>query len=371
MRNPEDQRQNLAQAILNVRSQRATSRRTLADVMRLSPTTAGFYVDQLIESGHLRESGLEQGLMGRPKRTLGTVAEAGWFAGIEFNAERVQGVRVDFSGKLSRTESQPLTEGASRAEVMTEIKNLIIALSRGGSGPLLSIGLGAPGVVDPLHGIGVEYAFMPDWQNVPVVDQLGKRFKKPVLLENNLRTIALAERWFGGAQEMADYVILGPRIGFGIAIVHQGRLMGGAHHAAGEIGHWPWPDRSNTKLHDCLSAPAIWRRLAGVTSRARIPTDLRAALAEHADTTSAAWADVVQDFAQVMTRLQLLLDTQTYFLHGPLTALEEPFCRAIEAATIHSFSPMASRQLMLIPSTLNDDAGALGAASLAMEAWRP
>ena len=43
MRNPEDQRHLIAQAVLHVRSQRATSRRELADLMRLSPTTAGQY----------------------------------------------------------------------------------------------------------------------------------------------------------------------------------------------------------------------------------------------------------------------------------------------------------------------------------------
>ena len=94
MRNPEDQRHLLSQAVLHVRSQRATSRRELADVMRLSPTTAGQYADQLIASRHLNENGVEKGPMGRPKRSLTTNADAGWFAGIEFNAERIQGVRA-------------------------------------------------------------------------------------------------------------------------------------------------------------------------------------------------------------------------------------------------------------------------------------
>ena len=48
MRSAEEVRLDLAKALLHVRSQRATSRRTLADVMKLSPTTAGSYVDQLI-----------------------------------------------------------------------------------------------------------------------------------------------------------------------------------------------------------------------------------------------------------------------------------------------------------------------------------
>lgn len=369
MRNLDEQRQSLAQAVLNVRSQRATSRRTLADVMRLSPTTAGFYVDQLIASGYLCESGLEQGLMGRPKRSLTTVAEAGWFVGIEFNAARMQGVRVDFSGRLVASELRPLAEGADTRQVMAEIKKLIVELKRDSVGPLLGIGLGAPGVVDPQRGVGVHYAFLPDWKEVPVAAQLGSRFKVPVTLENNLRAIALAERWFGGAQQLTDYLILGPRSGFGVAIVHGGSLMGGAHHAAGEVGLWPWP--KGTQLHDHLSAPVVWRRLCGATTRTRLPSDLRAALTEYADSDSEAWRGVVQDFAHVLVCLQLLLDPGACFLHGPLTALGERFCKAVCAAIGQRVHSLQGRPLVFLPSNLGDDAGALGAASLAMEAWAP
>ena len=372
MKSPEELRHDLAQAILHVRSRRATSRRTLADLMKLSPTTSGSCVDQLIGSGHLRESGLEQGRMGRPKRSLGMVAGAGWFAGIEFNAERVRAVRVDFSGQLAASVFRPLPREADNRTVMMELKNAVTALSRGAVGPLLGIGVGAPGVVDPVRGVSVEYAFLPDWKEVPVTAPMSKRFKVPVTLENNLRAIALAERWFGGAQQRADYVILGPRIGFGIAIVQGGRLMSGAHHAAGEVGLWRWPDRAGgTHLHDHLSAPAVWRRLAGVAPRARLPGDLRAALAAHAGSATQAWLDLVQDYAQVLSTLQLLLDTSAFFLHGPLTALGERFCQSVYAEIPKMTSLLHGRPFTIVSSKLGDDAGALGAASLAMETWQP
>lgn len=374
MRSPEDLRHNLAQAILHVRSQRATSRRSLADVMRLSPTTAGFYVDQLIAFGHLRESGLEQGLMGRPKRALSTEAAAGWFAGIEFNAERMQAVRVDFSGTLAASALRPLPEGAHPREVITEIKNLIAALMRGASGPLLGIGLGAPGVVDPQRGVGVDYAFFPDWKNVPLAVPLSKRFKVPVTLENNLRAIALAERWFGGGRDLNDYVILGPRSGFGIAMMQGGRLTRGAHHAAGEIGLWPWPSaggEKSKKLHHALSSPAIWRRLAGASSRMKLPVDLHRALGHFADASGAAYGEVIADYARVIGCLHLLVDTEVYFLHGPLTALGASFCDAVAGQAATLMGGLKDHPLHIVPSTLGDDAGALGAASLAMETWIP
>jgi predicted NBD/HSP70 family sugar kinase len=372
MRNPEELRRNLAQAILHIRSHRATSRRTLADVMALSPTTAGFYVDQLIGSGHVHETGLEQVGMGRPKRSLGAKAEAGWFAGVEFNAERVQAVRVDFSGRLTASQLRPLPEGVSTAVILKEVKSALTALRQDSSSPLLAIGIGAPGVVDPELGLGLDYAFVPDWQKVPLVKTLRSSFGVDVILENNLRAIAIAERWFGGGRDLDDYVIVGPRSGFGIAIVHGGRLFSGANHAAGEIGRWPWPLGTKIgELHDRLSSAAIWRRLSGASTRSKLPPNLRTALLKFADVRNKQRDSVVQDYAHVLGCLHLLLDSSAYLLHGPLTALGAKFCNEI-VDRIATVIPMLDKRLpKLLPSLLGDDAGAVGAACLVMELWEP
>lgn len=369
MRNPEDQRHLMAQAVLHVRSQRATSRRTLADAMRLSPSTAGQYVDLLIASGHLKESGLEQGAMGRPKRTLGTVAEAGWFAGIEFNAERIQGVRVDFSGEKIESRVVSLAEVVTPKAVIAEIRKLVTALAKDNGGPLLGIGVGVPGVVDPVAGIARDYSFIEGWKNVPLAKLLTDKYALPVTIENNLRAIGLAERWFGGAGELQDYGVLGPRAGFGVAVVIGGRIVSGVENAAGEVGRWPWA--AGGELHDALSSPAVWRRLAGKTKRASLPADLHSALAAFANESNETWAAIVEDYGRVIASLHLLLDTHTWFLHGPLTALGDAFCEAIIAAAGQLAPAMQSKTLRLVRSQLGDDAGALGAASLAMERWIP
>jgi predicted NBD/HSP70 family sugar kinase len=372
MRSSEEIRENLAAAVLLIRSGQAASRRTLADLMRLSPTTAGFYVDHLIRAGHLCESGLQQGKKGRPKRSLSLVARAGWFAGIEFNAGRIQIAAVDFSGQLHCSCPHPLPADATAAQVMTQIAALITSMARQTPGPLLGIGVGAPGVVDPLLGLGLEYAFLTGWKKVPISSRLATRFKVPVTLENNLRTIALAERWFGGGRQLEDYVILGPRSGFGIAIMNQGRLLRGSHHAAGEIGRWPWPPgQPGGEVHDVLTAPAVWRRLTGSSPCTAQPVDLHAALLPFLSETGPVWQQIITDYASIIGQLHLLLDAQAYFLHGPLTALGPRFCQEISDMAVRRMPALRSTPPDILPSSLGDEAGALGAASLAMEGWIP
>ena len=368
-------RETLGAAILQVRSGRATSRTALAQNLGISPSTVGLYVDRLIADKFLDESGVNQGKMGRPQRLLATCAEAGWFAGVEFNAHRIQFVAVDFSGHSVESQVVPLPRKVSAEHVLQSIVAGVKALTVNMKGPLLAVGVGVPGLVDPETGTGVHFAFIPDWKQVPVSAQLASALNVPIILQNNLRSIALAERWFGMGHSLSNYIILGPRSGFGIAMVQDGRLINGANHAAGEVGRWPWPPGapagSAQEMHHMLSAPTTWRRLANASEDEPLPENLREALANFADAEGKIWDEICTDFARVVGSVQLITDTGLFILHGPLTALGERFCESIVSAA-HALCPaLADFPLKVVPSHLGDDAGALGAASLAMEAWAP
>src|SRR5581483_10601463 len=122
---PAIQRDLLGAAVLHVRSGRAVSRSSLAAALGLAPSTVGLYVDQLIHDGYVSEAGLERSGLGRPKRTLTTAAQAGWFAGVEFNAERVQAVRVDFSGSLRARRLKKLPPHGTASGVLRTIRTLL------------------------------------------------------------------------------------------------------------------------------------------------------------------------------------------------------------------------------------------------------
>jgi hypothetical protein len=124
-------------------------------------------------------------------------------------------------------------------------------------------------------------------------------------------------------------------------------------------------------MQDLLNASVVYRRLAGLTNRGRLPLDLRAALVAYADASGEAWDSVIADYARVVGCLHLLLDAEAYFLHGPLTGLGNRFCTDVAARAIQICPALAGSPLNLVASALGDDAGALGAASQAMEAWQP
>jgi predicted NBD/HSP70 family sugar kinase len=361
-----------AQIVGLVRGGQAESRAALAKLLKVAPSTMSLYVDQLIAAGWMKEAGLVQGKTGRPKVRLALDPKAGWFAGLEFTASRVQVVAVDFAGQAFHSQACPIPSGADAETVIRTLQSALREAAKPITKPLLGIGVGVPGLVDTEAGVCRYSVIFPSWRDVPLQKVMQKAFRVPVRLENNLRVIALAERWFGGGRDAGDYVVLGPRSGFALAHVRDGRLTAGVHRGVGEVGLWPWPFAGGTQqVHQLLSAPATWRRLAGKRADAAVPSDLIAAVTAHAEDDSAAWHAVVDDFARVVGMTHLLIDAGIYFLHGPLVALGGRFCEAISQRALELMPVLKDMPLKVVPTTLGDNAGGLGAASLVMEAWDP
>lgn len=368
---PDEFQQQLAECILHLRTRRANSRSSLARSMGISASTMGIYVDTLIKRGLVQESGQELGHVGRPKRLLRPCAEAGWFAGIEFHGGGIWGVAVDFAGKVITRYHEFLPPNIDAGRVIETLQKVFYILSSGMGTPLLGVGIGAPGLVNAREGVALNYRFIKDWRDIPVARMLEGATNVPVHLEQGLRAIALAERWYGLQHRLKDYVILGARFGFNAAFVHGGNVATGARHAAGELGFWPCPTRPGVELGDLISAPASYRRLAGFADAAPVPVNLLDAFAELRGRSPERLEEVAADFARVIGCLQLLLDPEVFVLHGPICQLGEEFSQEILRQVDRQVPALQGMPPRVELTMLGEEAGALGAACLAVENWQP
>jgi predicted NBD/HSP70 family sugar kinase len=101
---------------------------------------------------------------------------------------------------------------------------------------VLGIGMAIPGMVQWPQGVNL---FSPNygWRNVPVRALMEERLGRPVLADNEVRAVALAEQQFGVARLARTIVFLDVGMGVGGAVVLDGNLYRGVHGAAGEMGH--------------------------------------------------------------------------------------------------------------------------------------
>ncbi len=209
-------------------------------------------------------------------------------------------------------------------------------------------------------------------------------------LENNIRAIALAERWFGRARHVENFVCLGVRSGIGAGVVIDGRLHRGCGNMAGEIGGWPCPptddeadDSPTDTLEHKASVRAILQQLTqaarnGAKTSLKVRDDRTVSIEEVLDAARRGDPLVVKVLRRMagylgrtICQINLLLEPEQIIIVGPLAELEEAFLKPIREV-VERLTPQLHGQVPRIEaSQIGDYGGALGAAALAVHHWRP
>lgn len=388
-----------AELLRRVRARGGLSRVQLARELKLAPSTAGIYVDRLVRDGFLRETATpERENAGRPPTALVPNPEGGRFVGVDFEAHNVMATVVDFSQQPLRQVHKTIRPTDSTAQILATIVQAIDELLAGDAPPVLGIGVGVPGTIDPVRNVAVHYDFIPGWNEVPLGARLSERFGVPVFLENNIRSMALAELWFGAGRGLRNFVCVGIRSGIAAGVVVGGHLLHGAGHRAGEIGHWvcplpaeladsasarrrdawDWPPGARLEQVASLSALAAaaqrGRERGAATSLAAVEGDLTMddvlAAARDGDAfASALVAAVGRVHGWVAHQLDQLFDPEKIIFAGPLADLGDLFLTTVRA-TARQLGD-AGHEPAIASSTLGQYNGAVGAAALALHQWKP
>ena len=79
------------------------------------------------------------------------------------------------------------------------------------------------------------------WEGVAVAAPLSKRLGHPVLVENDVKTLAVAELRFGHGRGVDNFVVVIVGRGVGTGIVVNGALHRGSDGVAGELGRRTHP----------------------------------------------------------------------------------------------------------------------------------
>lgn len=104
---------------------------------------------------------------------------------------------------------------------------------------IAGVGIGVPGLVDYNKGLVRFLPNIPGWKNVPLKSILEKKIKLPVLVDNDVKLITLAEATFGAGRGIKNLICLTLGTGVGSGLILDGRLYRGIANAAGELGHVP------------------------------------------------------------------------------------------------------------------------------------
>lgn len=175
---------------------------------------------------------------GTRKATLYNInPEMGYFVGIDVQQSHILLALTDFGGNLLQTKEYKnfkLTDTENAYERLCEAIEDFLNNAAVDRGKILNMGVNMPGRIDSSKGISYYYMQRSD---VPLTEELEKRFGIPTRLDNDTRAMCYGEYMCGVGKGEKDVIFVNMSWGLGIGIFTDGRLYYGKSGFSGEWGH--------------------------------------------------------------------------------------------------------------------------------------
>ncbi|MGW6276806.1 ROK family protein [Kribbella sp. NPDC055071] len=351
-----------------------TSRTAIARGLGLSPATVTQVTKDLIARGIVEELESVPSNGGRPARLLGLVSQAGVALGAKVTADHVAVVAAELDGTVLASAAHDFDPNAP--DMLDRLGQILTQEVAGLDRQLLGVGVGVPGSVDD-QASGIVDAPTLGWRAVPVGAVLRQAVGTPVLVDNDVNTLAAAERLYGIGREHSSYLVVTIGRGIGCAMVVDGGIYRGANGGAGEIGHIPVSAVGGDEprctcgstgcLESYIGADALVRtaRYRGVLSaRETLGGLLRAATTGDA-TARAVYADAGKILGRALAGVIHTVDPEVVVLLGEGVDGWEFWQSGFEPSFRRSLLP-ARKGVPVLVEPWTEDQWARGAASLVL-----
>ncbi|TCC44934.1 ROK family protein [Kribbella capetownensis] len=235
---PFDVRQQNYSAILRAVMQHGPiARSELSGLTGMATGTMTKLTGLLSEAGLLRELPAEsgQGALGRPRTPMVVDDRDHRVVGVHFGLRRTTVCLLDLRGALLAEVRLPHRRRGFEPLVAQAVEGIQELTSRT-PGRILGVGASTGGWVDREAGVVRDHRVLR-WHDAPLRDALASGLGLPTEVDSSFRALAMAERWFGGAQGVDDLIglFVGNVVGAGFML--GGRVFPGYCAAAGTVDH--------------------------------------------------------------------------------------------------------------------------------------
>lgn len=362
--------------ILNtIKTMGPVARAKVARITGLSPATVtGITADLIAEEWVFeKETGNSSG--GRRPILLAINPNGRYIVGIKLMEDAAVGALTDLEAAIISRQTVSLSSMDHDPEVLLGVLAGMVEtlLSQAGvqRNKLLGVGLGLAGIVDSGRGLLVQSPFL-GWHDVPIRDMLKELVRVPVIIDNDVNTLTMTEKWFGEGQGMDNFLTITVGRGIGLGIVVNRQVYRGAHGGAGEFGHTvadPHGEICDCGKRGCLETfvgdHGLVRAANAVLSKSISCVDELLFLADSGDKQAqAVFARAGEILGYSVANIINVFDPQRIIVSGEGARygkwLFDPMRSAVQQHTL----PALRSSIEIRIELLGDDAWARGAASL-------
>jgi N-acetylglucosamine repressor len=366
---------NVSLLIELVRRAGSISRAELARQSQLSAPTVSAIVDSLMQRGIVVETTTAPSSGGRPPVLLSVDPKAGYVVGIKLRGDGVTTVVCDLDAQIVSSNERyvPLVGDPMAAlDVIEEETRRALRDAAVPASKVLGVGVGMSGVIDSAAGV-CRFSHLLQWHDVELAAPLRRRMGLPVWVENDVNTLAVAEKWAGDAHTASNFVTLSVGRGIGLGIVVDRSLYRGSHGAGGEFGHMivePGGPRCECGRFGCLEAMVGEGALRRRISERKGHDVSREELLMLVEMGDSAALDIVDSAGRklglAVANMVTLLNPELLIICGEGTALGSAFIDPIVSSVREQTFADLGRELEIKIQSWGDEAWAVGAATLVL-----
>ena len=274
-------------------------------------------------------------------------------------------------------------------DVIDSITGCFEALRESAAGrglEVTALGLGMAGYIDYARGVVTESPNLP-LRDLPLRELLAEKLGLPVALDNDANVAALAENRLGAGRGCLQQVHLTLGTGIGGGLIIDGRVYRGARGTAAELGHMIIEEggpMTNCGHRGCLEAlasgTAVEREAHERYAAGWYPEDFTGAgpegltarhvaqAAEKGDPAALKiWEEMGRHLGMGIASLVNIFNPEVVTLSGGLLSAWGFFQAAMFRAVEENSIPLSLSAVKVARTALGGEAGALGAALLALE----
>jgi len=376
-----------------IRRNGTISKAEISKLVGLNVVTISNYIDDFLKQHLVLERELDVSGGGRRPVLLGLNSEAGLAIGVGANLFDMVAACVDLSGNIvSRIKID------KKSSDVKEVVSLILELiektldSVEKKDKIKGIGVGIAGIVDKNRETvrwpqkiddNYNYAMI----TLPLKDIIEEKFNLPCIIENDATVACFGEQWLALDPEIKNVLFLFSGVGLGIMI--GGEIYRGSSGCAGEISIY---NRLENKYFNCdIGKPCLlerWEADLDILKEAKVALaqNKHSRILDRAKTIDNLMLRDVFEAAKLKDDLALsiikqaakrlgikaaflvnVFNPQVLIIGGGLEAVSDIFLDVVRGTVSEWAFEETAREVKIIPSTLGENAVALGAANLVIK----
>jgi glucokinase len=274
-------------------------------------------------------------------------------------------------------EKRDKTESGIIEKISEILRPCILKYRKG----LKGAGIALPGFIDFKREVVTSSPNYPLWRDFPIKEILHKRFKIPVVFENDANAFAIGEGWKGAGKGLKSFAGITLGTGVGGGIILDKKIWHGSKGSAGEVGHItvePGGLRCNCGNRGCLemyaSAQAVAREGKGLLIKEGISVSKGDMAREIFKLAHKGNKSAIKIFSTVGYYLGIaiadianILNIDGVIIGGGMSNAWEFIYPAVKKEVSYRANPLSRKGIKILKSKLGDLSALIGMAKVILE----